>query len=72
MGVGASAVSALSPLIARDLISGGPTVYGLLLGSFGMGAVGGAIVPRLRFAFPTDGFPVPLLGWPSVCTAGTK
>ncbi|MGZ8281763.1 MAG: MFS transporter [Allosphingosinicella sp.] len=42
-GFGASAVSALMPLIARDLIGGGPLTYGLLLGAFGAGAVGGAI-----------------------------
>lgn len=41
-GVGASATPALMPLIARDLIGGGALVYGLLLGAFGLGAVGGA------------------------------
>lgn len=48
-GVGASSVSALMPLVARDLMAGGPTTYGLLLGAFGIGAVGGAIgSARLR------------------------
>lgn len=41
-GVGASATPALMPLIARDLIGGGALVYGVLLGAFGLGAVGGA------------------------------
>lgn len=41
-GIGASATPALMPLIARDLVSGGALVYGLLLGAFGLGAVGGA------------------------------
>lgn len=48
-GIGVSAVPALMPLIARDMIAGGPLTYGLLLGSFGAGAVGGALVSaRLR------------------------
>lgn len=48
-GLGAGAVPALMPLIARDLVGGGPLTYGLLLGAFGVGAVGGAIsTARLR------------------------
>src|SRR3546814_10474742 len=35
----ASAVPALLPVVARDLLSGGPLVYGVLLGAFGIGAV---------------------------------
>lgn len=42
-GLCGSAVWALMPLIARDLIGGGPLVYGLLLGAFGAGAVVGAL-----------------------------
>lgn len=42
-GVGASAVMALLPLVAKDVIVGGPMTYGLLLGAFGLGAVGGAL-----------------------------
>ncbi|MDQ2702442.1 MAG: MFS transporter [Pseudomonadota bacterium] len=54
-GVGASAVSALTPLIARDIIGGGPAIYGLLLGAFGVGAVGGAFWShRLRIAFNNE------------------
>lgn len=54
-GVGASAVSALTPLIARDLIGGGPAIYGLLLGAFGVGAVGGAFWShRLRIAHSNE------------------
>lgn len=41
-GVGASAIPALMPLIARDLVGGGPLTFGLLLGAFGVGAVVGA------------------------------
>ena len=41
--IGAGAVPALMPLIARDLIDGGAIIYGLLLGALGLGTVGGAI-----------------------------
>lgn len=48
-GFAASAVQALLPLVARDTIGGGPLTYGLLLGAFGAGAVGGAVAgARLR------------------------
>jgi len=48
-GIAASAVPALMPLVARDLVTGGPLTYGLLLGAFGIGAVGGALASgRLR------------------------
>jgi MFS family permease len=38
----ASAYWALLPLVARDQISGGPELYGLLLGAIGLGAIVGA------------------------------
>jgi MFS family permease len=45
----------LMPLVAKDLLSGGPLVYGLMLGAFGVGAVAGAIgAARLRREFPTE------------------
>lgn len=48
-GAGASALIALMPLIANDLIGGDSVTYGLLLGAFGIGAVGGALsAHRLR------------------------
>lgn len=54
-GVTASALMALMPLIARDLVRGGPLTYGLLLGAFGAGAVGGALMSRrLRQRFTTE------------------
>ena len=40
----ASAYWAMLPLIARQVLEGGPTLYGLLLASVGAGAVGGALV----------------------------
>jgi MFS family permease len=54
-GVGASAATALLPLIARDLLDGGPVIYGLLLGAFGVGAVGGAFWSHhLRIAYSNE------------------
>jgi MFS family permease len=45
----ASAVWALLPIVARQEIGGGPSFYGLLLGSVGAGAIVGAILlPRAR------------------------
>jgi MFS family permease len=42
-GLTAVAVQALLPLIARDLLGGSASTYGLLLGFFGLGAVCGAL-----------------------------
>lgn len=54
-GLGASAVPALMPLMARDLIAGGALTYGLLLGAFGLGAVAGAFVSgRVRSRFTNE------------------
>lgn len=48
-GLGASAVPAMMPLVARDVIVGDSLTYGVLLGAFGIGAVGGGLlVRRLR------------------------
>jgi MFS family permease len=55
-GVAAAAAQALMPIVARDLVTGGPATYGLLLGSFGVGAVGGAYASRrLRAAMSLEG-----------------
>ena len=51
----ASAYWALLPLVAHSQIGGGATVYGLLLGAIGVGAVSGAsILPRLKAALGPD------------------
>ena len=48
-GLTAAAVMALLPLVARHLVQGGPLTYGVLLGTFGVGAIGGAFIGgRLR------------------------
>ena len=54
-GMAASSVWALMPLVARDQIMGGPSIYGLLLGGFGVGAVISALVStRLRARFTSE------------------
>jgi len=48
-GFGGIVALALLPLIARDLVKGGPLTFGILLGGYGVGAVIGAFVSaRLR------------------------
>ncbi len=54
-GFASIALPALMPLVARDLVHGGPLTYGLLLGAFGIGAVGGALVSaRMRRALSVE------------------
>jgi MFS family permease len=51
----ASAYWALLPLVARTQISGGPTLYGILLGAIGVGALVGALMlPRLAVTVSRD------------------
>ncbi len=48
-GLSAIAILALLPVVARDVIQGGPLTFGFMLGAFGVGAIGGAFVnARLR------------------------
>lgn len=50
-----SAVWALLPLVARNILGGDAGYYGILLGAVGAGAIGGAIVmPTLRARFDAD------------------
>ena len=52
----ASAYWAMLPLIARDVLAGGATLYGLLLASVGAGAVLGALIlPSIRARFGANG-----------------
>jgi len=61
--VGASAVMALMPLVAKILIAGGPLTYGLLLGAFGVGAVAGAVgTAHLRKVLSTEA----IVRWSSI------
>ncbi|MEM7053665.1 MAG: MFS transporter, partial [Pseudomonadota bacterium] len=51
----ASAYWAMLPLIARQVLEGGPTLYGLLLAAVGVGAVLGALIlPKLRTRFDAN------------------
>jgi MFS family permease len=51
----ASAYWALLPLVARNQITGGPELYGILLGAIGIGAVGGAfMLPSMKAALGSD------------------
>lgn len=42
-GLVGGAITALMPLVARDLLRGGAQTYGMILGAFGLGAVIGAL-----------------------------
>ncbi|MET0363208.1 MAG: MFS transporter [Sphingobium sp.] len=54
-GLAAAGVPAMMPLIARDVIGGGPVTFGLLSGAFGIGAVGGALLSgQLRRRLTTE------------------
>src|SRR5688572_17795391 len=54
-GVIGSAVPALMPLLARDLLGGGARLYGIMLGAFGLGAVIGALnVSTVRRKFEAE------------------
>ncbi|TQS70227.1 MFS transporter [Rhodobacteraceae bacterium] len=51
-GLGASSAMALMPLVAKDMLQGTALTYGLLLGFFGLGAIGGVLANgplRARF-----------------------
>ncbi len=54
-GFGGIVALALLPLIARDLVKGGPLFFGIMLGAFGAGAVVGAFLSaRLRRMLSTE------------------
>jgi len=51
----ASTYWALLPLVARTQIGGGPTLYGVLLGAIGAGAIAGALaLPKLKTRLDPD------------------
>ncbi|WP_423068239.1 MFS transporter [Devosia sp. CN2-171] len=54
-GFSAISVMALLPVVARQIEGAGPLLYGLLLGTFGVGAVGGALLTgRLNERFESE------------------
>jgi MFS family permease len=70
-GLTSIAVLALMPLVARHLVQGGPLVYGILLGAFGVGAVGGAVLAgRLRERISSEWIVRLAFAGFAVCAAG--
>ncbi|UXU76112.1 MULTISPECIES: MFS transporter [unclassified Paracoccus (in: a-proteobacteria)] len=54
-GFSAVVVLALLPLVAKENPQGGSLLFGLLLGCFGLGAIGGAMInPRVRERFDNE------------------
>lgn len=54
-GLATSSILSLLPLIARDLVRGGPLTFGILVGCFGLGAITGALMnARLRERFASE------------------
>lgn len=54
-GFAASSVMALLPVVARSLLQGSALTYGLLLGFFGLGAIGGVMAnSRVRSRFQNE------------------
>ncbi len=54
-GFAASSALALMPLVARDMLNGTALTYGLLLGFFGLGAIGGVLLNgRVRERYPNE------------------
>jgi MFS family permease len=48
-GVSAGSVLALLPIVARDILQGGPLTYGIMFGAFGVGGIVGAFLnARIR------------------------
>src|SRR3546814_11194418 len=46
-GVSAGSVLAPLPLVVRDILRGGPLIYGIMFGAFGVGGIAGAILTAL-------------------------
>lgn len=70
-GLSAVVILALLPLVVRDHLSGDAFVYGVLLGCFGLGAVGGALANgRLRDRFRNETITrLGFLGFAITCAA---
>ena len=55
-GVGASSLMALLPIVVKVRMGGGPLIFGVMLGAFGIGAVAGALASsRVRLRLSTEG-----------------
>lgn len=54
-GLAGASVPALLPLLARDILAGGASTFGFMLGAYGIGAITGAAqIGRLRRSFTTE------------------
>ncbi|MDM4769962.1 MFS transporter [Solimonas sp. SE-A11] len=54
-GFAGASLSALTPLVARDLLHGNASTYGILLGAMGIGAIAGALaVSEVRERFKAE------------------
>lgn len=71
-GFSSVGVLALLPVVAANFRDGGPLVYGLLLGCFGVGAVAGALISsRLAERFSSEGIVrIAFIGF-AICAAVT-
>jgi len=71
-GLTSVAVLALLPIVARHIVGGGALTYGLLLGAFGVGAIGGAFLgARLRATVSSEWIVrLAFLGF-AICAAAT-
>jgi hypothetical protein len=55
MSMGTSAIYAMTPVVAREILQGGPGTFGVLLGAFGVGAVAfGFSTARIRSSWPIE------------------
>ena len=53
--VAGASIAGLLPFVAKDLLGGGALTYGLLLGCYGIGAIGGALcIHQLRTRFEAE------------------
>src|SRR5690606_9534883 len=54
-GVSAGSVLSLLPIVARDILQGGPLTYGIMFGAFGVGGIAGAFLnARVREQFKSE------------------
>jgi MFS family permease len=54
-GLSAGSVLSLLPIVARDILEGGPLTYGIMFGAFGVGGIAGAFLnARIRERFKSE------------------
>lgn len=71
IGITGGSVSALMPLVTRDLVHGQAQTYGLMLGAFGIGSVIGALgIARIRRHLSNEGATAAFTLLTAACMAG--